>query len=70
MITVATQDLADADHEDEAAEHQELADLVDVGGDPGDQGAAALGVLGEHRQVVDVAEGLDPQRGEAASRWW
>ena len=65
MITVATPIWSDADHEEDAAEDQELADLVDVGGDPGDQGAAALGVLGEDRQVVDVTERLDPQRGEA-----
>ena len=60
------QHLADADDEEEAAEDQELADLVDVAGHPGDQRAAALGVLGEQRQVVDVPERLDPQRGQAA----
>ena len=60
------QHLADADDEDDAAEDQELADLVDVAGDPRDQRAAALGVLGQQRQVVDVPERLDPQRGQAA----
>ena len=60
------QDLADADHEQQAAEDQELADLVDVAGHAGDQGAAALGVLGEQRQVVDVPERLDPQGGQPA----
>ena len=58
--------LADADDEDQAAEDQELADLVDVAGHARDQRAAALGVLGEQRQVVDVPERLDPQRGQAA----
>ena len=60
------QHLPDADDEEQAAEDQELADLVDVAGHPGDQGAAPLGVLGQQRQVVDVAERLDPQRGQAA----
>ena len=60
------QHLADADDEDQAAEDQELADLVDVAGDPGDQRAAALGVLGEQRQVVHVPERLDPQGRQAA----
>ena len=59
------QHLADADDEDQAAEHEELADLVDVGGHPRDQRPAALGVLGQQRQVVDVAERLDPERGQA-----
>jgi hypothetical protein len=57
--------LADADHEDQAAEHQELADLVDVGGDAGDECSSALGVLGEEGQVVDVAEGAGAQRRQA-----
>ena len=57
--------LADADHEDQAAEDEELADLVDVGGDARDERAAALGVLGEQRQVVDVAERLGAQRRQA-----
>ena len=60
------QHLADADHEQQAAEHEELADLVDVAGDPRDQGAAALGVLRQQRQVVHVPERLDPQRRQAA----
>ena len=60
------QDLADADDEQQTAEHQELTDLVDVTGHAGHQRAAALGVLGQQRQVVDVAERLDPQGGEAA----
>ena len=59
-------DLPDADDRDDAAEDQELRDLVDVAGDPRDQGAAALGVLGEQRQVVHVPERLDPQRREPA----
>ena len=43
-----------------------MRDRVDVAGDPGDQRAAPLGVLGQHRQVVDVPERLDPQRRQAA----
>ena len=66
MITRRDHHLADADDEDQPAEDEELADLVDVARDPGDQRAAALGVLGEQREVVDVPERLDPQRGEAA----
>ena len=56
--------LPDADDEDQATEDEELAHLVDVGGDARDQGATALGVLREQRQVVDVAEGLGAQRGQ------
>ena len=59
-------DLAERHDRDDAAEDQELRDLVDVAGDPGDQRAAALGVLGQQRQVVDVPERLDPQGGQAA----
>ena len=60
------QHLADAHDEDQSAEDEELADLVDVGGHPRHQGAATLGVLRQQRQVVDVAERLGAERGEAA----
>ena len=60
------QHLADADDEDQAAEDEELADLVDVAGHAGDQCAAALGVLGQQREVVHVAERLGAQRRETA----
>ena len=60
------QHLAGADDEEQAAEDQELADLVDVAGHPGDEHATALGVLGEDREVVHVAERLDPQRRQPA----
>ena len=69
ITTVATDDLADADDRDDAAEDcRNWRDLVDVAGDPGDQRAAALGVLGEQRQVVHVPERLDPQRRPARAR--
>jgi hypothetical protein len=61
-------DLADAHDRDHTAEDEELRHLVDVAGDPRHQGAAALGVLGEDREVVHVPEGLDPQGGEAVLR--
>ena len=60
------QHLADAHDEDQSAEDEELADLVDVGGHPRHQGAATLGVLRQQRQVVDVAERLGAERGKAA----
>ena len=56
-------ELADADQQD-AAPLQELGDLVDVAGHPGDQRPAPLGLLVQHRQVVDVPEGADPQAGQ------
>ena len=61
-------DLRDVDHEHQAAELDEHRDRVDVGRDPRDERAAPLGVLRQHRQVVDVAERLEPQRCQPALR--
>ena len=47
-----------------AAPLEELADLVDVAGHPGDQRAAPLGLLVQHRQVVHVPERPGPQAGQ------
>ena len=46
------------------AELDELADRVDVRGDPGDHRATAFGVLREHGQIVDVPECGDAQGRE------
>jgi hypothetical protein len=54
-------ELTRGDDEHQAARLHEVADLVDVGGDPGHHPATPLPALGQHRQVVDVPEALDPQ---------
>jgi hypothetical protein len=56
--------LGGADQHPDAAPLHEPADLVDVGGHPGDQRAPLLGRLVQHRQVVDVPEGADTQARE------
>ena len=56
--------LRDADEQGQAALLDEVGDRVDVGGDPGDERAALLGLLVRHRQIVHVPERLDPQSAE------
>ena len=61
-------DLREVDHQHQTAELHEHRDRVDVGGHARDERAAALGVLGQHGEVVDVAEGLEPQASTGRSR--
>ncbi len=56
--------LPDADHEQDPGELEEQRHLVDVAGDSRHQGAATFAALGQHRQVVHVPEGADPQVGQ------
>jgi hypothetical protein len=56
--------LEGVDHQHQSGELHEAADLIDVGGDPRDQRTTVLRRLVQHRQVVDVAEGLDAEPRE------
>ena len=65
MSTVATSSCPRGGQQEQPAPLHEGRDGVDVRRDAGHQGAAALGVLGQRRQVVDVPEGPGPQRRQA-----
>jgi hypothetical protein len=60
--------LAQADQAQDTAPLHEHRQLVDVAGDPGDQGPAPLPLLVQHREVVDVPEGAHPQVGQRGLR--
>ncbi len=53
--------------QDHAAPLEELGDLVDVAGHPGDQRAAPLRLLVQHGQVVHVPERPGPHVASAVS---